>query len=298
MTVLCIGKFDALHRGHLALVEAAARVGQPVVLLRFSGMAEALGWAARDPLVAECDRPRILARWTAALALAPDLTEVELPFTTVRYLEAADFLVLIKARFTVTTVVVGEGFRGGRGRSAGADVFRAAGHDLGIEVLTVPAVGDGEGVFSSTRIRTLLAAGDVARAAILLGRRHRVLGTVVRGDGRGRSIGVPTANLGHRLNQIPGAGVYAAWADVAGQRLAAAVNIGQVPTAGAGRAQTVEAHLIGWSGDCYGQRLDLEFCERIRDEQRFPDFPSLVAQIRCDIAEAARLTSVTASLGA
>lgn len=283
MTVLCIGKFDALHRGHHALVETAAQAGRPVSLLRFSGMAEALAWPPRNPLVAECDRARILATWPTAP------TEVELPFVAVRDLDAAAFLALIKTRFAVTSVVVGAAFRGGRGRSAGADTFRAAGRNLGIEVLAVPAVSDGQGPFSSTRIRTLLAAGDVAGAASLLGRPHRVIGTVVRGDGRGRSIGVPTANLDERLNQAPGAGVYAAWAYVAGQRLAAAVNIGQVPTAGEGRAQSVEAHLIDWSGDCYGQRLELEFIARIRDEQRFADFPTLVAQIRRDVAEAARL---------
>ncbi len=283
MTVLCIGKFDALHRGHRALAEHAAAVGGPVALLRFSGMAEALGWESRLPLVAECDRARIRATWPGTPA------ECELPFADIRGLDAAGFLALIAKRFSTTALVVGEAFRGGRGRTADVAAFSAAGATCGIRVVAVAAVCDAAGAVSSTRIRTLLAAGDVTAAAELLGRPQRVVGTVVRGDGRGRGIGIPTANLGERLNQAPGAGVYAAWALLDGQRLPAAVNIGTVPTAGIGRPQTVEAHLIGWSGDCYGQRLDLDLIAWLRAEQRFPDFTALVAQIRADVAAAAQV---------
>lgn len=296
MTVLCIGKFDALHRGHRALAERAAASGRPVLLLRFSGMAEALGWPPRIPLVADDDRPRILATWPAAPL------EVDLPFAAVRDLDALGFVALVRQHFSATCMVVGEGFRGGRGRTADVAAFRAAGVSSGLEVVAVPAIGDDLGAVSSTRVRAALAAGDVAAAAGLLGRAQRVVGTVVRGDGRGRSIGIPTANLGQRLNQAPGPGVYAAWAFVAGQRVPAAVNIGQVPTAGDHRPETVEAHLIGWPvdrepGDCYGQRLELEFIARLRAEQRFPDFPTLVAQIRIDITAASHALGTAAEGG-
>lgn len=283
VTVLCIGKFDALHRGHRALAERATASGQPVALLRFSGMAEVLGWEPRVALVAECDRARILATWPGSPA------EVDLPFALIRGLDAAGFLALARERFATTALVVGEDFRGGRGRTADVAAFTAAGVACGVSVVAVPAVSDATGAVSSTRVRTLLAAGDVAGAALLLGRPQRVVGTVVRGDGRGRGIGIPTANLGERLNQAPAAGVYAAWAWLGERRVPAAVNIGVVPTAGDNRPATVEAHLIGWSGDCYGQRLDLEFIKRLRDERRFPDFTTLVAQIRADVADAAQV---------
>jgi riboflavin kinase/FMN adenylyltransferase len=109
---------------------------------------------------------------------------------------------------------------------------------------------------------------------------------VVRGDGRGRRIGVPTANLGRRANQEPASGVYAGWALLGGARWPAAINVGNVPTAGSDRPLTVEAHLLGYDGDCYDQALALDFACRLRDERRFAGLDELVAQIRADLAEA------------
>ena len=280
MTALCIGKFDALHRGHRELVLRAlthAGAGR-IALLGFSGMPEALGWERRLPLIAPEDRPRILATWPGAPR------EVYLPFADVRPLDALGFLHLVRERCGATALVVGEDFRGGRERAADAQAFATAGAAVGLPVDIVAAVRDSDGPVSSTRVRAALAAGDVSLVAELLGRPQRLLGTVVRGDGRGRSIGIPTANLGERHNQEPGPGVYAAWAWLDGQRYAAAVNVGHVPTAGSGRVLTVEAHLLGYNSDCYGQPLALDLMARVRDERKFPDFAVLVAQIRSDIA--------------
>lgn len=286
MSVLCLGKFDALHRGHRALAEAAIRHDATVHLLSFAGIAEVLGWPARLPLVAPADRSRILSTWPGRPA------EVELPFAMIRELDPARFLALVAERFAATAIVVGDDFRGGRGRSAGVADFARAGADIGVAVIAIPAVFDAVGPVSSTRVRSALAAGDVATASALLDRAHRVLGTVVRGDGRGRGIGIPTANLGQRTNQEPAPGVYAAWAWLGEQRIPAAVNIGRVPTAGADRPLTVEAHLIGWQGDCYEQPLGLDFVSRLRDERRFADFAALVAQIHADVATAQRALSI------
>ncbi len=289
MNVLCLGKFDALHRGHQALAAHAARMCPPggqVRLLHFSGMAEALGWPARLPLVAPADRQRILSRWPATP------TEIELPFAAIRDLDASGFLSLIRERFAATAIVIGEDFRGGRGRSADAAAFASAGVAIGVEVATVPAVADQGGVVSSTRVRAALAVGDLPAVASLLGRNQRVLGVVERGDGRGHRIGIPTANLGQRTNQEPGNGVYAGWAYMGGagtRGIAAAINIGHVPTAGGGRKLTVEAHLIDWQGDCYGAHLSLELVHRLRDEQTFANFPDLVAHIQRDIAKAKKI---------
>ncbi len=288
MSVLCLGKFDALHRGHRALAERAERVaapGEPTCLLSFSGMAEALGWQARLPLTAPADRARILATWPGTPA------EVELPFADIRALDADDFVRLVQARLGATALVVGEDFRGGRGRHADVAAFTQAGRAVGLAIWAVAPVADADGPVSSTRVRAALAAGEVTAVETLLGRRHRLWGRVVRGDGRGRQIGIPTANLGERENQEPGPGVYAAWAYVGPQRggqqrVPAVVNIGRVPTAGADRALTVEAHLLDWQTDIYEARVVLEFVQRLRDERRFPDFTELVAQIHADIAVA------------
>lgn len=283
MSALCLGKFDALHRGHRALAECAVSHGGPVRLVSFSGMAEALGWQPRRPLTAPADRVRILAQWPGAPS------EVSLPFAEIRELDALAFIQLVARRLGATAVIVGEDFRGGRGRHADVAAFIDAGRAAGVMVQAVASVADAQGPVSSTRVRSALVSGDLATVTALLGRPHRLLGTVVRGDGRGRQIGIPTANLGLQANQEPGTGVYAAWAFIAGQCVPAVVNIGRVPTAGADRPLTVEAHLIGWKTDCYDAPLALECVHRVREERRFPNFTDLVAQIHTDIEFATKI---------
>jgi riboflavin kinase / FMN adenylyltransferase len=278
--IACLGKFDALHLGHRALAVEAARWGTPV-LVGFDGMAEVLGWPRRPPLVATDDRPRILAQWPGGVR------ELSLPFATVRQLDPAGFFDLL-ATHAITGVVIGEDFRGGRDRLHDARAFAAAAEARGWVAHIVAAVRDEDQPVSSTRVREALHAGDVATAARLQGRPHRLIGTVVRGDGRGRSIGVPTANLGEPANVVPACGVYAAWADLDGARVPAALNIGHLPTIGEGRRLSVEAHLIGWTGDCYGRAIGLDLIQRLRDEQIFADLPTLVTQIRRDVASAQR----------
>jgi riboflavin kinase / FMN adenylyltransferase len=288
--ICCLGKFDALHRGHRALVEVAAATGQPVGLLSFTGMASELGWAARQPLVAPSDRTRILAGWPGSPV------ELTLPFADIRGLAPSAFITLIKERCAATGLVIGTDFRGGRDRSADAEVFAAAAADQGLVVSIVAPVVDSVGQISSTRVRAGLAAGDPVLVTALLGRPHRLVGTVVHGDGRGAQIGIPTANLGLRQNQEPATGVYAAWAWLAGGRWPAALNVGHVPTAGGDRPLTVEAHLIGYAGDAYGRPLALDLVARLRGEQRFPGFPELVAQIHADVAAARTLLSAAADV--
>jgi riboflavin kinase/FMN adenylyltransferase len=117
----------------------------------------------------------------------------------------------------------------------------------------------------------------------LLDRPHRLFGTVVHGEGRGKKLGIPTANIAQLQNQVPALGVYAAWGILGTKRLKAAVNIGHLPTISGDRPLTVEAHLLDWQGDCYGQPLALDFIARIRGEHRFATLDALVAQIQADI---------------
>ena len=279
---LAIGKFDALHLGHRALITRANGLGRPH-LLTFAGMAAVLGWPERPPLVAAADRPRVLAEWSQQLG--QPVGTVELPFTEVRPMTPAAFVAHLAARFGRCALVVGEDFRFGHGRSAGAAELSSLASAVGCQVAIVPPVLHAGAPVSSSRVRSALADGDVALAAELLGRPYRLAGVVQRGDGRGRTIGVPTANLGAREVQEPASGVYAAWGVFDdGRRFPAAVNVGNVPTAGAERPLTVEAHLLGFDGDCYGRVLALDLVRRLRNEQRFADLAALTAQIARDVA--------------
>lgn len=273
--IVCVGKFDALHRGHRALVEAARPLGMPT-LLRFTGMPQALGWAPRRPLVAETDRPRILDAWRAQERL--------LPFDAIRACTPPDFVAVLAQRLGAAGLVIGEDFRGGPGRTSDAWAFAAAARDQGWQPVVVPLLTSTSGPISSSRIRSLLAEGQVEDANQLLGRSYRLGGPVVIGDGRGRQIGVPTANIQVEEVLLPRGGVYAAWADIDGQRYRAAVNLGTAPTVGEHRPQTCEAHLLDFSGDLYGRFLALDLVARLRDEVRFPSLAALVAQIQADLA--------------
>ncbi|HYE08007.1 MAG TPA: riboflavin kinase [Planctomycetota bacterium] len=291
---IAIGKFDALHLGHRALAERAAALGAPT-LLGFAGMAGVLGWPARQPLVAASDRARVLGAWSARLG--QPITAIELPFAEVRPLTPREFVVLARDRCAAAALVVGDDFRFGRDRSGDAAALCALGSELGLAVAVVPAVVLGGTAISSSRVRAAVERGDCAEAAACLGRPYRLVGAVVRGDGRGRSIGVPTANLGALENQAPAGGVYAARAWLGGRSWPAAVNAGHVPTLAGARPFTVEAHLVGFAGDCYGARLELDLVARLRDERRFAGVDELVAQIRRDIAAAVAAVPPAPSAG-
>lgn len=290
---VALGKFDALHLGHRALAAAAARQAGEATLITFSGMAEVLGWTPRLPLLGVVERQRVLAQWSRSLG-AP-VTEQVLPFAELRLLSAGAFLELLAQAHAVGAIAVGEDFRCGHGRAAGVAELAGLCAERGLQLEVVPPVRIGGEIASSSGVRVHLAEGAVGAAAALLGRWYRLQGTVVPGAGRGRTIGVPTANCGALENQPPAAGVYAgrAWIGAAadGDRgIPAAINVGHAPTIPGSRPLTVEAHLIGWSGDCYGRPLSLALIERLRPEQRFADVAQLRAQLARDIAQAAAIS--------
>lgn len=264
---VAIGTFDGVHRGHRAVVRAAVDAGLRSTVVTFhphprtvlGSPVELLSTLERRlELLADCgvDETLVLEFTPELAALAPEAF-------------AREVLLGIGAE----VVLAGAGFRFGRGREGDLALLRG----LGIDARAVPLV---EGV-SSTRIRGHAAAGEVEAAARLLGRPLEIEGTVVSGDRRGATLGFPTANLEvDRDVLVPGFGIYAGAVD--GRR--AAVSIGVNPHYG-GTERRVEAYLLDWEGDLYGDRLRLELWRYLREERAFRDEHELVAQIARDVDE-------------
>lgn len=285
--VVALGKFDALHRGHRALVARAAELGAPA-LLGFAGMAQVLGWAERLPLCDAAEEASVLAAWSRELGRV--VSAHQLDFAAVRGLAPAAFVALLREEHGIAGVVTGTDFRFGRDRSGDAQELARLCAARGLACAAVPPVRDTTGaVISSSGLREALARGELDRVADWLGRPYVLRGRVARGDGRGRTLGFPTANVTGYGRQPPGSGVYAALALLQdGREHPAVVNIGTQPSIGPGRPLAVEVHLPDWSGDLYGQSLIVCFRRRLRAEQRFPDLAALRAQITADVAEARR----------
>ncbi len=179
-------------------------------------------------------------------------------------------------------VFVGHNYRFGSGRGGSTTTLQALGAEIGFTVEVIEAVTVDGSAVSSSVIRGLLTSGEIRRAQALLGRPFTIRGTVIRGEDRGRRLGFPTANLATSQDLLPASGVYAARVRRQDQILDGAVNIGTNPTF-EGAELTVEAHLLDFEGDLYGESISLEFVERIREERTFSSPEALVAQIQQDV---------------
>jgi riboflavin kinase/FMN adenylyltransferase len=305
--VLTIGVFDGIHRGHAELVARAVKSGRargvPTVLMTF------------DPhpmeVVFPGSHPAQLTTLTRRAELAEELgidVFLVMPFTT-------DFMKLTPERYIhellverlhVLDVVVGENFTFGKKAGGNVATLRKAGERFGFAVESVSLLAEqhqSESVtFSSTYIRACVDAGDVVTAAEALGRPHRVEGVVVRGDGRGRGLGYPTANVAPPMHSaIPADGVYAGWFTVLGhgpvagevipgKRYPAAVSIGTNPTF-SGRTRTVEAYVLDASADLYGQHVAVDFVSRIRGQKKFDSVDKLIEAMGRDTDKARAILS-------
>jgi riboflavin kinase/FMN adenylyltransferase len=300
--VLTIGVFDGVHRGHQALigraVQLAAERGLPSVVLTF------------DPHPSEVVRPGSHPAQLTTLRRKAELVEglgvdtfCVLPFTPELARVPADQFVheVLVERLHVAAVVVGENFTFGYRAAGDVPMLRTLGQRFGFTVEDANLVTIGRGgnpetamaeagtVFSSTYIRSCIDAGDVVAAAAALGRPHRLEGIVVRGDGRGRELGYPTANLSlPRYAAVPADGIYACWFIRSGadgeQRRQAAVSVGTNPTF-SGRERRVEAFVLDIDEDLYGQRVSLDFVRRLRDMEKFDSAEALVEQVHKDVAQ-------------
>ena len=284
---VAIGNFDGLHRGHQALFAAALEAAP-----------ERAGVLTFEPhpvkvLAPHLAPPQILTldEKCAGLAEFGFNTVVVHPFDLAFAQLSPQAFVddILVGMLKVSTVVVGADFSfGKRGEGKTADLMRhLAAH--GATGRVVEPVREGNLVCSSTKIREFVREGRVEAAALLLGHHYNMDGPVVRGDGRGRTIDVPTANLQTARELRPKVGVYATWARIdGGPRRAAVTNVGLRPTfAGeTGADVRIETHLLDFDADLYGSSLRVEFVERLREEEKFSGREALVAQIQRDIVAA------------
>ena len=284
-SVVTIGVFDGVHRGHAQLigraVQRAQELGVPAVLLTF------------DPHPSEVVRPGSHPAQLSTLRRRAELVEqlgvdvfCVLPFTVeLSRMPPAEFVhELLVERLHVTTVVVGQNFTFGYRAAGDVDLLHTLGRRFGFTTEGAGLLSQGEVTFSSTYIRSCIDAGDVAAAASALGRAHRIEGIVVRGDRRGTDLGYPTANLATpRYAAIPADGVYACRFAHRGRELAAAVSVGTNPTF-SGRERRVEAFVLDLDEDLYGEQVALDFVARLRGMERFESPAELVTQMDDDVA--------------
>lgn len=285
---VAIGNFDGVHLGHRALIararELAATRDALTVALTFDPHPAALLAPARAPRMLTS-----IARRIALLAEAGVDAVVVEPFTRELAGIAPSAFVddIVVNGLRARAIVVGYNFSYGQGRAGTVDTLRARGAGAGLEVAIVPAVTvDGE-VAASTKIRGHLQAGELVRAERMLGRPWDVDGIVVHGAGRGRAIGVPTANIATEIDLAIAPGIYAVTLAVDGSpAMPAVASLGTNPTFVADGGLVLEVHVLDWSGDLYDRRVRTTFVARLRDERKFDSVDALLVQIRRDIDDA------------
>lgn len=274
------GVFDGVHLGHAAILaetvrQARARGAESLVLTFATHPRLLLSGAAPPSIGSVSERLERIAAFGVDVA-------VVVPFDAQLRDLAADVYLreFLGARLGVKALVLGDDARFGRAREGNAAYARTR----GIPVTVVEAVLVGRTRASSGAVRAAIAEGRLDDAAALLGRRPTLRGEVVRGDGRARRLGFPTANLRLEHGLRPPHGVYAASIVLDGARRPAVVNIGIRPTF-EGAGESVEAHVLGWSGDLYGRAVELELHTRLREERAFESPEALARQISLDIGE-------------
>lgn len=284
-SIVTVGMFDGVHRGHQALVnrlvDEAHKSNRAAIVLTF--------FPHPDVVICDVDEPYYLTSPEVRARLLGDLgvdVVVSHPFNeTVREIRAIEFVDQLCKYLNLSALWATADFALGYKREGNIDFLREQGIKKGYSVETIELLLD-EGShepISSNTIRTALKAGDVAKAANYLDRPYRVSGEIIRGQQRGRTIGFPTANLDVWSDQLlPETGVYATLAHLGEETFMSVTNIGKRPTF-EGTGITVEAHLMDFDRDIYGETLHLDFIERLRGEVKFSGIEALVAQINQDV---------------
>jgi riboflavin kinase / FMN adenylyltransferase len=289
---LTIGVFDGVHRGHQQIIRkltagAHAAGTRAVVLTFWPHPATVLGNRDFKCLTMPDERIQLLS------ALDVDVAVVQTFDASLANTSAADFVAQLKQHLGFERLLIGYDFALGKGREGDAARLASMGTQLGYTVDVIPALGDESGVISSTEIRKLVSTGNVAGAGGLLGHCYGLHGEVIHGDGRGRELGFPTANIEYPAEKIlPANGVYACRVWIGGESLNGAVNVGVRPQFhDKADKPLVEAYIMDFNRDLYGQDIRLDFVARLRDELKFSSVVALVEQMHRDVAKAREILS-------
>lgn len=283
---LTVGVFDGVHRGHQQIIKklvAGAHENElPAVLLTFDPHpAKVFGRGDIKLLTLPGERARLLGEYGVDVVITQTFDR-QLADTT-----AFDFMKRLKTQLGLERLVLGYDFALGKNREGNAARLTEIGSELGYGVETVSALGDESGVISSTEIRKLVTVGKVREAAGLMGHPYRLQGMVTHGDRRGKTIGFPTANLDYAREKVmPAGGIYACWAFLGAEKHMAAVNLGTNPTFTPDkRTLNVEAYLLDFDSEIYGEVMLLEFVARLRDELKYDSVEALIRQIEADVKQ-------------
>jgi len=282
--VVTIGMFDGVHRGHQKIigraVERGRDTGLPSVVLTFDPHPSEVVRPGSHPPVLTSGRRKA----EIFTAMGVDVLCV-LPFTLeFSRLGPAEFVhEALVERLHSAAVVVGENFRFGHRAAGDVEMLRSLGTNFGFTAEGVPLLRDDDVTISSTYVRACVDAGEVRQAAIALGRDHRLDGIVIRGDGRGRQLGYPTANVHTEpYAAVPADGVYAGRVVLGDRRMPAAISVGTKPTF-EGRERAVEPYVLDFDEDIYGDEIGVEFTTRLRGQERYDRIEDLVAEIDQDV---------------
>jgi len=292
-SVVCIGAFDGVHRGHQLLIaqgrEQANALGLPLVAVTFDPHPRSILRPEGAP-VSLCTLARRVQYLLDAGADEVDVIEFDTEFAALTSQQFIDEVIVNELH--AAAVVVGEDFRFGERGSGSAQTLAEAGAERGFTATAVSLFLEDDEKVSSSRIRDVVLSGDVLNAARLLGRPYAIEGVVVHGDHRGRERGYPTANLQWSGNPaIPADGVYATFLLVAGDFLPAATSVGTNPQFD-GVERRVETYVLDRDDlDLYGEEVTVEFVEFLRPQQTFDSLPEFIEQMGRDVARARALTS-------
>jgi riboflavin kinase/FMN adenylyltransferase len=279
-----VGTFDGIHLGHQQVLDEIARrglrSGRRSVLVTFHPHPLRIVRPDSAPLLLSVpsEKKEVLALSGVEYAVFVEFTPVLRDYSARRFVKE-----ILLDRIGMRELVIGYDHGFGRGREGTVDTMRELGAEFGFAVDVVEAVSVDGGAISSSRIRDLLAAGDVAGAARALGRNYSLQGLVVEGMQRGRTLGFPTANIniGDPEKLLPLEGIYAVYGWVDGERIPGLLHLGPRPTF-SGFPPSIELHLLDWSGDLYGKMVRVEFQERLRAVEPFASVKELVAQMHRD----------------
>ena len=287
---LTVGVFDGVHRGHQEIIKrlttGAHANDAPAVVLTFDPHpASVLSGHEIKCLTLSEERAELLGKFGVDVVITERFTR-ELSMVT-----AYDFMSHLTRQLGLRYLLIGYDFALGKGREGNAARLTQIGSELGYAVEVVSALSDESGVISSTEIRKLIEIGNVAEATRLLGHPYSLHGPVIHGDARGRTINVPTANISYsHQKMIPANGIYACWGYLNGEIYRAAINVGINPTfTPEKQIPNVEAHLLDFRRQIYGEDLKLEFIARLRNELKFDSVDRLLDQIWEDIEETRKI---------